>query len=85
MAFPRRKINTTARKLRRPHCHKAKAGSRMSKDHEHTNCVICGQPLSVRELELCRQLPERFDHQLLCHAHQRLFCGCPGVRGQHLP
>ncbi|OEU70097.1 MAG: hypothetical protein BA864_05715 [Desulfuromonadales bacterium C00003093] len=48
-------------------------------------CILCGQPLSERELELCREQAKRFDNQLLCMTHQRRFCGCPGVRNQPLP
>ncbi len=47
-------------------------------------CVLCGQPLTDEELERCRKQAERFDGQLLCTAHQRRFCGCPGVRNQLL-
>lgn len=47
-------------------------------------CALCGQPLTEEELELCRKLAERFDGQRLCTAHQRRFCGCPGVRNQPL-
>ena len=47
-------------------------------------CVLCGQPLTEEELELCHKQADRFDHQLLCTAHQRRFCGCPGVRNQIL-
>ncbi|MCW8859863.1 MAG: hypothetical protein OQK50_07615 [Deltaproteobacteria bacterium] len=52
---------------------------------EQAYCTLCGQPLNERERELCKEQAKRFDHQLLCLAHQRIFCGCPGVRGQKLP
>ncbi len=48
-------------------------------------CAMCGQPLSEREIDLCRKLAERFDQQFLCLEHQRIFCGCPGVRGRKIP
>ena len=50
--------------------------------HEQPCCILCGQVLSEREQDICKELAVRFDHQLLCFAHQRIFCGCPGVRGQ---
>lgn len=57
----------------------------METTEETEYCTLCGQPLSARELEICQERPERFDHQLLCFAHQRVFCGCPGIRGQQRP
>ncbi len=54
-------------------------------EHDKKYCILCGQPLSERELELCREQAKRFDNQLLCMTHQRRFCGCPGVRNQPLP
>jgi len=54
-------------------------------DLEIPCCALCGQPLTERELDLCQERAEQFDHQLLCFAHQRMFCGCPGVRGQKIP
>lgn len=48
-------------------------------------CVLCGQPLSADEREQCRRHAQRFSGQWLCAAHQRRFCGCPGVRNSTLP
>lgn len=57
----------------------------MDNDRTDTPCALCGQPLSERELDLCEQNADRFDRQMLCFAHQRLFCGCPGVKNPNLP
>lgn len=57
----------------------------MEKDRDDIPCALCGQPLSERELELCEQNADRFDRQKLCMTHQRLFCGCPGVKNRTLP
>ena len=53
-------------------------------EQQIAHCVLCGAPLSERELEQCRQQAERFNDQLLCFAHQRRFSGCPGLRNQPL-
>jgi len=46
------------------------------------HCVLCGAVLDEREAEVCRSDPERFDHNLLCTAHQRRFAPCPALRGR---
>jgi len=57
----------------------------MEENREQPCCAVCAQPLSEEEIEICAKQAGRFDNKLLCFAHQRLFCGCPGVRGQKLP
>jgi hypothetical protein len=52
---------------------------------EKPSCTLCGQPLTDEEVEQCEKQAERFSNQYLCFAHQRRFCGCPGVRSQTLP
>jgi len=52
---------------------------------EKPSCTLCGQPLTEEEVEQCKKQAERFSNQYLCFAHQRRFCGCPGVRSQTLP
>lgn len=49
---------------------------------ETPHCALCGQELTEKEIEVCRQAPQRFDGQLLCAAHQRRFSACPAVRGR---
>lgn len=43
-------------------------------------CALCGQELTEKEAEVCRQSPERFDGQMLCEGHQRRFSACPAIR-----
>ena len=49
---------------------------------ETLHCALCGQELTEKEVEVCRQAPERFAGQLLCAGHQRRFSACPAVRGR---
>ncbi len=55
-----------------------------SRKTERIRCVLCGRPLTEREVDLCTQQKERFDKQMLCSTHQHLYCGCPGIKNRWL-